>query len=189
GAGGALGGAAPSGGSSPPDGVAVVMGFYVMGCWRYLMLRSRCMVGSVLLGGFLVLWSGQHAASQEEQPAGPPTSSTEVIGDIPVDLRGTWLLVANGTFVEGKVRNSVELYDIERKDGVLDVELLSRELPPTMQQSIDDGNKHMVAWTPSEDDLAELRRTVGSLKPGDPMRFVRHTIRVVGPNGYEKGLP
>ena len=132
--------------------------------------------------------------AQTPIPTDPPTSSTEMLGEIPVDLRGTWLMVANGKFVGMKNevkeggRNTVELYSVDMKDGKLDMQLLLRKLPKAIADEIDLANKNFAPWKPSDEQLANLKRSLDKLEPDDPMRFLRHTIKFYGPDHFQDAL-
>jgi hypothetical protein len=157
-------------------------------------MRSRPRTSCASLAALLVIAcsSGRPAAAQDASaPQGeePPTSTTEVLGTIPVDLRGLWLLVANGKAGESQlVRNTVELYSIAQKDGALDVELLVRDLPKKLQDDIASADKASRPWTPTEADLGLLRSEVDALEAGDPMRYVKHATRLVAPDRYAADL-
>jgi hypothetical protein len=157
-------------------------------------MRSRPRTSCASLAALLVIVcsSGRPAAAQDAsapQRQDPPTSTTEVLGTIPVDLRGLWLLVANGKVGDSPVvRNTVELYSIAQKDGALDVELLVRDLPKKLQDDIASADKASRPWTPTEADLKLLRREVDALEAGDPMRYVKHTTRLVAADRYAADL-
>jgi hypothetical protein len=103
-------------------------------------------------------------------------------------LRGVWLLVADG-MVAGKIhRATVELYAIEEKGGRLDARLLLVALPKPIRDAIDDANRRQVAWQPSDPDLELLRRDLEDLEPVDPMRYVKHTVRLTGQDAFESIL-
>jgi hypothetical protein len=132
--------------------------------------------------------------AQAPIPTDPPTSTTEVLGQLQVDLRGTWLLVANGKFVglkneikEGG-RNTVELYTVDDKNGQLNMELLQRKLPKAIADEIDMANKAMAPWKPSDAQLAEIKRSLDKLEPEDPMRYLRHTIKLYGPDRFQDAI-
>ena len=132
--------------------------------------------------------------AQAPIPTDPPTSSTQVLGELPVDLRGTWLLVANGKFVglknevkEGG-RNTVELYTVDTKDGQLNMELLLRKLPNAIADELEVANKAMAPWKPSDAQLAEIKRSLDKLAPEDPMRYLRHTIKLYGPDHFQDAI-
>jgi hypothetical protein len=157
-------------------------------------MRSRPRTSCASLAALLVIVcsSGRPAAAQDAsapQRQDPPTSTTEVLGTIPVDLRGLWLLVANGKVGDSPVvRNTVELYSIAQKDGALDVELLVRDLPKKLQDDIASADKASRPWTPTEADLKLLRREVDALEAGDPMRYVKHATRLVAADRYAADL-
>jgi hypothetical protein len=129
--------------------------------------------------------------AQEEAPPevpqyGPPTQSTEVLGDISTDLRGIWVIVSHGGLPSNRVRNTVELYDIQGEGSALKLEYLVRKLPEDWQKGIDEANRAFKAWTPTDAQVAELARAVDHLDPGDANMFLEHKARVVAPSKYEE---
>jgi hypothetical protein len=127
------------------------------------------------------------AHAQDDQGGadlGPPTSSTEVLGTPSVDLRGVWLVVSHGNIAPGRVRNTVDLYDIESDGGGLKVDLVLRELPKPWKDALEVSNKQLEEWGPSKEQVAELARTLDSLPPIDPNRYTRHAAKVVAPDHY-----
>jgi hypothetical protein len=151
-------------------------------------MRRSILTISVLSA--FVLVSGRPLAQEttpEEAPAAePPITTTEVVGEIPVDLRGVWLLVTQGQVgnVEGKVRTGADLYAVWGNDGKAEVELYLRELPEQMATAIKESNKKLLPWKPTEEELAALSKNLESLTPIDPMRFEKHTVKLVGPDSY-----
>jgi hypothetical protein len=138
----------------------------------------------------LLLLSGRPFAQEtatEEPPPGPPVPTTEVIGKIPVDLRGVWLLVTQGQVgtVEGKVRNGADLYAVWGTDGNQQVELYLRELPEPMATSLKEANKKLSPWKPTDEDIATLSKNLESLPAIDPMRYEKHIVKLVGPDSFE----
>jgi hypothetical protein len=131
----------------------------------------------------------QDGAEQVDSNA-PPTVTTEVAGEIPVDLRGVWLIVGNGQILKnpGKFRNSIDIEAIRKTDGKLDMQPVLVELPPDIQTQFDQANKQLQAWQPSPEQTEQLSRSLEQLKPVDPMRYYRHTAKIVGPGGYQEAL-
>jgi hypothetical protein len=131
----------------------------------------------------------QQPAPQQEEEAedtGQPVTKTEVIGEVPVDLRGIWLLVTHGQVgtVEGKVRNGADLYAGRGSDGNMSFELYLRELPEDMRDAVKTANKTLTPWNPSDQQLAALGQKLDTLPPIDPERFLKHVVKVVGPSAY-----
>jgi hypothetical protein len=123
------------------------------------------------------------ARAQDEEfkaPTDAPTSTTEVVGEVPTDLTGTWLMVANGKLTDGRFRNTVELYTVANNGSGLDFQLLIRDLPPRIKQVVEDSNKELRVWTPTPADVQEIGKAVDGLEPLDPMRYIRHTVKIVG---------
>jgi hypothetical protein len=134
-------------------------------------------------------WAQEGAETGRSVPADePPSSTTEVAGDLPVDLRGVWLIVGNGKLPKGNFRNALELETIQQRDGKLEVHLLLRKLPQTLQDDLDQANRQLREWSPSPDQIAELARSLDRLEPLDPMRYQRHTVRLVARSQYEAVL-
>jgi hypothetical protein len=130
-------------------------------------------------------------AQDEEEPASPdapPVLKTDVIGQVPIDLRGVWLIVSNGKFPNGKFRNTLDIESIVQRDGQLAVEPLLVELPAEWQQQIDAANKTMQEWKPTPEQVAALGRSLDSLQRVDPKRYVKHTVRIVAPAKYGEAL-
>jgi hypothetical protein len=127
------------------------------------------------------------ASAQDDQGGadlGPPTSATEVLGTPSLDLRGVWLVVSHGNIAPGRVRNTIEMYDIESDDGGLKVDLVLRELPKPWKDALEVANKQLEEWSPSKEQVAELARTLDQLPPIDPKRYTRHAAKVVAPDHY-----
>ncbi len=90
--------------------------------------------------------------------------TTTVVGKIPIDLRGAWLLVANPEFEEGKAKTFVELLTItQQPDGQLSCHLLDVRLP--MAAEIREADQNMTRWAPSAEQLAMLRKNWSKLPP------------------------
>jgi hypothetical protein len=126
----------------------------------------------------------------EAAPAGPPEDRTAVKGKPGVDLRGTWLMVSHGELrTPGKFRNTVELWTGEGEGEAFTFKLVHRDLPAEMRTQIDEANRHLKAWTPTAEQLEELRRSLDRLPETDPWRYVRHTAEFYDPDHYgEAGL-
>jgi len=144
--------------------------------------------------GVLAAFLGTATAGRAGEPA---TSTTTVTGDLPVDLVGTWLMVGNGRFVLSaqpaveRFRTTVEIWAVERDPGGLTMSLVDQPLPAGVQTALDAANRELRVWTPSPDDVAEIRRSLGRLPRNDPERFLRHTYRLADAahTGDLPGLP
>jgi hypothetical protein len=148
-----------------------------------LMRRSVCFV--LLLAVTLV---GTSLAQEPyKPPTDPPTSTTEVFGEIPTNLTGVWLMVANGRLTNGQFRNTVELYTVAANGSGLDFDLLIRELPTRIKEAVDKSNKDLTLWTPEPADIQEIGKSIDDLEAGDPMRYMRHTVKVIAPDKAGEG--
>jgi hypothetical protein len=151
-------------------------------------MRSRTL--SALLATLLALAVVSLAADEKAaSPTGaePESSATGVIGEIPIDLRGVWLVAASGQIgtAARSLRNFPELWLVERdKEGELDFQMLHRELPPGVKRSVDEAAGKTRRWEPSSEDLAELDRSLEQLKPADQNTFLKHEIKVLSPEHY-----
>lgn len=115
---------------------------------------------------------------------GPPTQSTQALGQVPVDLRGTWVIVSHGGLPASRVRNSVEIYKIDGQGDATTLEYQVVKLPDDWKQGLDEANKTFKAWTPTEAQLAELARSVDQLEPADANAFLRHQAKVIAPSHF-----
>ena len=74
-------------------------------------------------------------------------------------------------------------WEICRKD--LRIELVLRELPKDWQDALTLANRQFEAWTPTPEQVAQLARSLESLPPIDPNRYVRHAAKLIAPDQYE----
>ncbi|HJQ85436.1 MAG TPA: hypothetical protein VKA21_15220 [Candidatus Binatia bacterium] len=136
---------------------------------------------------FLLLPLGLARADEgegEPAPDSPPTVETQVSGEVPVDLRGIWLIAATGKVQKSEklYRNSLELCSVQGKDGKIDVQPVLRELPEDIENQLEQANKKFQPWAPSAEQVAQVGQALDGLKPVDPMRYVRHVTVIQAPS-------
>jgi hypothetical protein len=92
------------------------------------------------------------------------TETTTVEGKLPFDLRGAWLLVAHPEISEGKLRTLPQLLKVStNQDGALTMHLLDVRLPKQIDEAAKKADRALTPWTPSEKDLAALRKQWATL--------------------------
>src|SRR5262249_34051687 len=128
----------------------------------------------------LGLTAAAPSRADEAEPdlSAPPTSSTDVKGKPPVDMRGLWLLLSHGALMSqgqiapNKVRTTIELWRIDGQGDHPEIELWTHELPPTWKQALDLANGRFEAWSPTDDQVADLSKSLDQLPASDPMRYL-----------------
>jgi hypothetical protein len=157
-------------------------------------MRSPCRllpalsVGAVALVVCQLVAASLHAQDGQPpiDPDAPASEKTIVLGEPAVDLRGLWLLVANGELKsEGKFRNTVLLYRGDGEDHALTWRLAGRELPPAIQAEVDKANRKLQVWTPTSTQLEELGRTVDRLPTTDPKLYAQHEVKLVAADHFD----
>ena len=143
-------------------------------------------LAAVFVLGTLVL--GFTARAQEAGEAAPPTETTQVIDEAPPGLQGIWLLVAHGHLRERIVRTSAEFYEVSGEAQALRFHRLQRQLPEAMRNALDRRQNGPEGWSPSPEELEELRRSVYRLPKDEAGRFLTHEFKVVQPSSYETEL-
>jgi hypothetical protein len=126
-------------------------------------------------------------APQAQAPGdtyGPPTQSTELLGQVPIDLRGTWVIVSHGGLPSNRVRNTIEIYKIDGEGDATTLEYQVVKLPDDWKQGLEEANKAFKAFTPTDAQVAELARTVDRLEPADANAFIRHQAKVIAPSHF-----
>lgn len=144
--------------------------------------QSRCAALAVLAFTWAACARGKH----EQLP--PVKEKTQVLGNIPGTIEGTWLLVANSNVVSDKYRNTAAFYRIERRDGRLEVHQLHISLPPSMARDLDEANRAYRPWTISEDQAELVRRSLPSLPPAEPKRLSGVDFKLATPEHYAELL-
>jgi hypothetical protein len=135
--------------------------------------------------GLVFITSSAFAQGDAQQPASdaPPTVETTIEGDVPMDLRGVWLITSNGEFKNsGKFRNGLDIETIRQKDGKLEVEPVLREFPSDVQTEFDESNKQWKKWAPSPEQIDAIQKSLDQLKPVDPMTYFKHINKIMGPS-------
>jgi hypothetical protein len=163
-----------------------------------MLVRSRAMreakrVAFVLSALLSLTAAASGAGGQAANPAAsePETSTTRVAGNLPVDLRGVWLVTVAGQYGgDGTkmTRNFAELWAIESSGGDLAVSLVQRHLPDVVRQEMQRADAEGRAWAPSPSVLADLAREMDRLPPADPQTFLRHEYKLATPEHYAAEL-
>ena len=137
----------------------------------------------VALGLFFAVSAFAQGESQQPADDAPPTIETTIVGDVPSDIRGVWLITSSGEFKQsGKYRNGLDIVAIQQKDGKLDVQPVLRDFPPDVQTQLDEANKQWKKWEPSPDQIAAIGSSLDQLKPVDPMTYFKHVNKITGPS-------
>jgi hypothetical protein len=123
-------------------------------------------------------------AQAPADPYGPPTQNTELLGQVPIDIRGTWVIVSHGGLPSNRVRNTVEIYKIDGEGNGTALDYQVVKLPDDWKQGLDEANKAFKSFTPTDAQLAELARSVDRLEPGDTNAFIRHQAKIIAPSHF-----
>jgi len=97
--------------------------------------------------------------------------STEVLGDVPADLAGRWLVVSTVNLPSGKKRPVAVTWEIRPGDGHLELTLQRSPLPPVIHDAVEAAARAGTSWEPSAVD----RRAVVDVWGAPPTTEDDHT--------------
>jgi len=131
--------------------------------------------------------------------AAPPAVETDYVetttvdGDIPLDLSGVWLVIADMQLPQEKMNSVPELLTASRKDGAgLTLHILDVRLPAAIDDAIKAATKKSTRWEPTQKDLGMLskewsqlpRPTTRDVKAGDVV-YGQVDFTLVTPEHYD----
>lgn len=82
--------------------------------------------------------------------------TTDVLGQLPDDLAGRWLVVNQIKLPSGELRSYPHLWEIRRGREHLEVMLKRVEVPAELAKKVQEGGSGPTPWTPAADDLRML---------------------------------
>ncbi len=112
--------------------------------------------------------------------------STEVLGDVPADLAGRWLVVGNVRLPSGKVRPVAVTWEIRSRDGHPELVLQRSPLPVAVHAKVEAAARAGTAWEPDATDRRAVLEGWGKLPPeGDHTQI---ESKLAAPGAFPKEI-
>lgn len=122
-------------------------------------------------------------ADESAPPAPAVTQTTETTGTVP-DLVGRWLVVADLVLPQGAHLNVAHFWDVAVVDGKPQIDSRQVGLPPAVRASLEAANEAHVAWTPTPEQLDEVRGAWATLPPEDRgIAKIEH--KIIGKDAFD----
>ena len=154
-------------------------------------MRSVSLLLASIVGG----WVGLHAAIAATPSPFP--QETRVVGKAPADLGGAWFLYAQAQFTAGKSRALPPqlITATPGGEGGLQMKVLDVQLPKSIYEPYQNGNRQPQAWEPTPQDVALLRKEWAKLPPAtdkdwrkSEKEYERVEFTVVSPDKYAEAF-
>jgi len=124
-------------------------------------LLWRTLAGAAIA---LLLTSSPGVCADAQKPA-EVVETTDVLGQVPDDLAGRWLVVNQLKLPSGELRSYPHLWEIRRGREHLEVVLKRVEIPVDLMKKVQEGGSSPTPWTPGADDLHLLDERWEQLPP------------------------
>jgi hypothetical protein len=117
--------------------------------------------------------------------ADPPPSpaikeTTEVLGDVPADMAGRWLVVGRIVLPSGKVRPVAHTWEIRPGEGHLELVVGRSPLPETVAGEIDAAARAGTGWEPTAADRRTIADAWGKIPPAGDHLAIETKIAAAG---------
>ena len=137
------------------------------------MLRSRAAACLLVLLAFLL--------SRADEPAAPSVKeTTQVLGDVPADIAGRWLVVGRVNLPSGKARPAARTWEIRPGDGHLELVLGRSPLPPAVTAKGDAAARAGTGWEPDASDQRAVADAWGTGTPAGDLLEIETVIAAAG---------
>jgi hypothetical protein len=132
-----------------------------------------------------VVFAMAAAAEEPAAPPPPPTQETKVLGTLPADLEGRWLLMSWLDLPQDRTQTTAAIFEVARDGDRLVVQKRYVTFPATQQAEIDASNHEgKTHWEPSADDLKQIAAGWESLPPFDPY-LTSVTTELIGADAFD----
>jgi hypothetical protein len=117
---------------------------------------------------------------------GAPVQETKVLGT-PPDVAGRWLSLGWIELPDGRSVSAPMLWEIAPEDGKPVMTYRFVSLPPALKAAVDKANADGKPWTPSPEELEQLRAGWDELHPED-QHVAKVTNEIIGRDGFDDSV-